>query len=56
VNMIAVPGALSLDRMQELGVARCSFGPWSQNVALTAYADVVAHARAGVPDGTRRLN
>jgi len=56
VNMIAVPGALPLDRMQELGVARCSFGPWSQNVALTAYADLVANARAGVPEGTRKLN
>ena len=44
--------------MQELGVARVSFGPWSQNVALTAYADLVESALqgGGVPEGTRRLN
>jgi 2-methylisocitrate lyase-like PEP mutase family enzyme len=58
VNLIAVPGAIELERMQELGVARVSFGPWSQNVALTAYADLVESALSGggVPDGTRRLN
>ena len=56
INMIALPGAISLDRMQALGVARCSFGPWSQNVALTAFADLVANARAGVPAGARSLS
>ena len=58
VNLIAVPGAIPLETMQRLGVARVSFGPWSQNVALTAYADLVASAvdGGGVPDGTRRLN
>jgi 2-methylisocitrate lyase-like PEP mutase family enzyme len=58
INMIAVPGAIPLDRMQELGVARCSFGPWSQNVALTAYADLIESALdgGGVPEGTRKLN
>lgn len=58
LNLIAVPGAIPLEAMQRLGVARVSFGPWSQNVALTAYADLVASAieGGGVPDGTRRLN
>ena len=58
VTMIAVPGAIPLERMAALGVARCSFGPWSQNVALTAYADLVESAvnGGGVPAGTRRLN
>lgn len=58
INLIAVPGAIPLERMQALGVARCSFGPWSQNVALTAYADLVESAvnGGGVPGGTRRLN
>ena len=58
VNLIAVPGSLPLARMQELGVARVSFGPWSQNVALTALADFAASALAGgaLPPGTRRLN
>lgn len=58
VNLIAAPGSLSLARMQELGIARVSFGPWSQNVALTAFADFAAAATAGasLPEGTRRLN
>jgi 2-methylisocitrate lyase-like PEP mutase family enzyme len=58
LNLIAVPGAIPLEAMARLGVARVSFGPWSQNVALTAFADLVASAveGGGVPDGTRRLN
>ncbi len=58
VNLIAVPGSLPLPKMQELGVARVSFGPWSQNVALTAFADFAAAALAGgsLPSTTRRLN
>lgn len=58
VNLIAVPGSLPLTRMQELGVARVSFGPWSQNVALTALAQLAenAHAGGGLPEGTRKLN
>ena len=38
VNVIGVPGSLSLATLQRLGVARVSYGPWSQNVALTALA------------------
>jgi 2-methylisocitrate lyase-like PEP mutase family enzyme len=58
VNVIAVPGSLPLDTLQRLGVARVSFGPWSQSVALTALAQLTEAALAGggVPDGTRRLN
>jgi 2-methylisocitrate lyase-like PEP mutase family enzyme len=58
VNLIAVPGSLPLPKMQELGVARVSFGPWSQNVALTAFADFAAAALAlgSLPPTTRRLN
>ncbi len=58
VNLIAVPGALPLARMQELGVARVSFGPWSQNVALTALTQLAESAYAGgaLPEGTRKLN
>lgn len=58
VNLIAVPGSLPLPRMQALGVARVSFGPWSQNVALTALSDFAASALAlgSLPAGTRRLN
>ena len=45
-------------RLEELGVARVSYGPMSQNVALTALAKLVesVHAGGGVPDDMRRLN
>ena len=58
LNLIAIPGALPPARMQELGVARVSFGPWSQNVALTALARLAesAYAGGGLPEGTRKLN
>lgn len=58
INLIAVPGSLPLETMQRLGVARVSFGPWSQNVALTALASLTqsAFTGRGLPDGTRRLN
>lgn len=58
VNVIAVPGSLPLDLLQRLGVARVSSGPWSQNVALTALADLTAdvHGGGALPAGTRRLN
>ena len=58
VNLIGIPGALPLDTMQRLGVARVSYGPWSQNVALTALANLAADVRAGggIPENTRKLN
>ena len=44
--------------MQRLGVARVSYGPWSQNVALTALANLAADVRSGggIPENTRKLN
>ena len=58
VNVIAVPGSLPLETLQRLGVARVSYGPWSQNVALTALADLAAGVRegGGIPENTRKLN
>ena len=58
VSVIGVPGSLPGHRLTELGVARLSYGPWSQNVALTALADFAADALAGgaLPEGVRRLN
>jgi 2-methylisocitrate lyase-like PEP mutase family enzyme len=58
VNVIGVPGSLDLDTLQRLGVARVSYGPWSQNVALTALASLAesVYAGGGLPEGTRRLN
>ena len=40
------------------GVARISYGPWTQRVALTALADLTADLLGGgaLPEGTRPLN
>ncbi|SIT86472.1 isocitrate lyase/phosphoenolpyruvate mutase family protein [Microbacterium sp. RU33B] len=58
LSLIAVPGSLPLARLQELGVARVSYGPWSQRVALTALQDLVrvVHEGGALPAGTRALN
>lgn len=58
LTMIAIPGNPSLKRLEELGVARVSFGPLSQNVALTALQELVeeAHRGGGVPKNMRILN
>jgi 2-methylisocitrate lyase-like PEP mutase family enzyme len=58
VNVIGVPGSLSLATLQRLGVARVSYGPWSQNVALTALTTLAqdVYAGGGLPEGTRKLN
>jgi 2-methylisocitrate lyase-like PEP mutase family enzyme len=58
VSVIGVPGSLLPGKLQELGVSRVSYGPWTQRVALTAFADAVAGLLAGgvLPEGTRTLN
>jgi 2-methylisocitrate lyase-like PEP mutase family enzyme len=58
VSVINVPGSLAPAKLQELGVARISYGPWTQRVALTALADATAGLLAGgtLPEGTRALN
>jgi len=58
VSVINVPGSLAPEQLQELGVARISYGPWTQRVALTALADATADLLAGgaLPEGTRALN
>ncbi|MEO9323834.1 isocitrate lyase/phosphoenolpyruvate mutase family protein [Nocardioides sp. C4-1] len=58
LTTIGLPGTPSLARLEELGVARVSYGPLSQRVALTALAELVeaVHAGGGVPEGTRPLN
>jgi 2-methylisocitrate lyase-like PEP mutase family enzyme len=58
VSVINVPGSLPQERLQQLGVARVSFGPWTQRLALTAFADfAVSAARGGnLPAGIRALN
>lgn len=58
LSVIGVPGTLPLNRLEELGVARISYGPWSQRAALTALNDLTADVIAGgaLPEGTRPLN
>ncbi len=58
LTTIAVPGSVRLSRQQELGVARVSYGPWSQRAALTALAELVESVRAdgGLLEGVRPLN
>lgn len=58
LTVIGIPGTPSLQRLTELGVARVSFGPLSQRVALTALAELVesVHEGGGIPANTRMLN
>ncbi|MFC5678089.1 isocitrate lyase/PEP mutase family protein [Aeromicrobium endophyticum] len=58
LTLIGVPGSVPLDRMQELGVARVSYGPTSQSVALMALQDLTADivAGGGLPESFRGLN
>ncbi len=51
-------GSVPLARMQELGVARVSYGPWAQSVALMALQDLTTDiiAGGGLPSDFRSLN
>jgi 2-methylisocitrate lyase-like PEP mutase family enzyme len=55
VSVIWVPGSLPQQDLAALGVARISFGPWSQRIALTALADAAtALVAGGAPPPTVR--
>lgn len=58
VSVIGLPGALSAREYETLGVARISYGPMTQRVALTALQDVAAdlYADGVIPSTTRGLN
>jgi 2-methylisocitrate lyase-like PEP mutase family enzyme len=58
LTLIGVPGMLPLAELEALGVARVSYGPWSQRVALTALAELAEGVREGrgLPEGVRPLN
>jgi 2-methylisocitrate lyase-like PEP mutase family enzyme len=58
LSVIGIPGAPPLARLEELGVARVSYGPLPQRVALTALASLVeeVHRGGGVSPDTRPLN
>jgi 2-methylisocitrate lyase-like PEP mutase family enzyme len=57
LTMLPVPGSPTLARLEELGVARVSFGPFPQRVALTALQVMVEDVErgGGIPEGTRPL-
>jgi 2-methylisocitrate lyase-like PEP mutase family enzyme len=57
VSLIGLPGTPPQSELAAAGVARLSFGPWSQRVALTALADTGAELLSGapLPDGVRAL-
>jgi 2-methylisocitrate lyase-like PEP mutase family enzyme len=58
LTVIGLPGLPSLERLEQLGVARVSYGPMSQRVALTALQELVEeiHRGGGVPSSMRPLN
>lgn len=58
LSVIGVPGALTAAEYEELGVARISYGPQTQRVALTALQDLAIDLyRDGViPATVRELN
>jgi 2-methylisocitrate lyase-like PEP mutase family enzyme len=58
LTVIGVPGVPPLARLQELGVARVSYGPMPQRVALTALQELVeeVHRGGGVPSSMRPLS
>jgi len=58
LTLFGSPGSVPLARMQELGVARVSYGPMSQSVSLMALQDLTADIEAGggLPENFRALN
>jgi len=58
LTVIGVPGMPPLQRLEELGVARVSYGPMPQRVALTALQELAEAIYGGgsVPQGMRPLN
>jgi 2-methylisocitrate lyase-like PEP mutase family enzyme len=58
LTLIGIPGMPSLARLEELGVARVSYGPMPQRVALTALQELAEEVQrgGGVPSSMRTLN
>lgn len=58
VSVIGVPGALAASEYEKIGVARISYGPLPQRVALTALQELAASLYKGgvVPSGLAALN
>jgi 2-methylisocitrate lyase-like PEP mutase family enzyme len=55
LSLLGSPGMPPASRLEQLGVARLSFGPYPQRVALTALQELVEAVDEGVPPGTRML-
>ncbi|MCR2791924.1 isocitrate lyase/phosphoenolpyruvate mutase family protein [Microbacterium sp. zg.Y625] len=58
ISVIGAPGALTAAEYEALGVARISYGPQTQRVALTALQDLAKslYADGVIPASTRVLN
>jgi 2-methylisocitrate lyase-like PEP mutase family enzyme len=58
LSVIGIPGALTAAEYEELGVARISYGPWTQNAALTALKRLAVSLYDGgvLPEDTEKLN
>lgn len=58
VSVIGLPGTLTAAEYEALGVARISYGPMTQRVALTALQDLATslYADGVIPESTRPLN
>lgn len=58
ISVIGVPGALAASEYEKIGVARISYGPLPQRVALTALQELAASLYKGgvVPSGLPALN
>ena len=58
ISVIGLPGALRAAEYEALGVARISYGPMTQRVALTALQDLAIdlYSDGIVPPSTRALN
>lgn len=58
ISVIGLPGALTAREYEELGVARISYGPMTQRVALTAFQDLAMdlYGDGAIPASARELN
>ncbi|RYI98720.1 MAG: isocitrate lyase/phosphoenolpyruvate mutase family protein, partial [Actinomycetales bacterium] len=58
LTLIGAPGSVPLARMAELGVARVSYGPFAQSVALMGLENLAKDvvAGGGLPSDFRMLN
>jgi len=58
VSLIGLPDVPAPTRLQELGVARLSYGPYSQRVVLAELQDLASYLYDGgvLPSGIRQLN